>query len=164
MGNGPMKENTNVYFQARKESATWDSRLFNRDFAAEQLGIASYTLGEYERGVTKVVPIDKVVLMADLYNKPELVTNYCRHECPVHGFLPLATEDKGIQGIALRLLRGLDEDDLEEMKDKLIDIAEDGKITEDEVPELKKIINQLNHIAEVISELKIVGEKCLRGR
>ena len=50
------------------------------------------------------------------------------------------------------------------MKDKLIDIAEDGKITEDEVPELKKIINQLNHIAEVISELKIVGEKCLRGR
>ena len=159
-----MKENANVYFQARKEAATWDSRLFNRDFAAEQLGIASYTLGEYERGVTKVVPIDKVVLMADLYNKPELVTNYCRHECPVHGFLPLATEDKGIQGIALRLLRGLDEDDLEEMKDKLIDIAEDGKITEDEVPELKKIINQLNHIAEVISELKIVGEKCLRGR
>lgn len=159
-----MKENTNVYFQARKEAATWDSRLFSRDFAAEQLGIASYTLGEYERGVTKVVPIDKVVLMADLYNKPELVTNYCRHECPVHGFLPLATEDKGIQGIALRLLRGLDEDDLEEMKDKLIDIAEDGKITEDEVPELKKIINQLNHIAEVISELKIVGEKCLRGR
>lgn len=159
-----MKENTNVYFQARKEAATWDSRLFNRDFAAEQLGIASYTLGEYERGVTKVVPIDKVVLMADLYNKPELVTNYCRHECPVHGFLPLATEDKGIQGIALRLLRGLDEDDLEEMKDKLIDIAEDGKITEDEVPELKKIINQLNHIAKVISELKIVGEKCLRGR
>ncbi len=152
MGNGPMKENTNVYFQARKEAATWDSRLFNRDFAAEQLGIASYTLGEYERGVTKVVPIDKVVLMADLYNKPELVTNYCRHECPVHGFLPLATEDKGIQGIALRLLRGLDEDDLEEMKDKLIDIAEDGKITEDEVPELKKIINQLNLISKVISE------------
>lgn len=164
MGNGPMKENTNVYFQARKEAATWDSRLFNRDFAAEQLGIASYTLGEYERGVTKVVPIDKVVLMADLYNKPELVTNYCKHECPVHGFLPLATEDKGIQGIALRLIRGLNEDDLEEMKDKLIDIAEDGKITEDEVPELKKIIDQLNHIAEVISELKIVGEKCLRGR
>ena len=159
-----MKENTNVYFHARKDAATLDSRLFNRDFAAEQLGIASYTLGEYERGVTKVVPIDKVVLMADLYNKPELVTSYCRHECPVHGFLPLATEDKGIQGIALRLLRGLDEDDLEEMKDKLIDIAEDGKITEDEVPELKKIINQLNHIAEVISELKIVGEKCLRGR
>lgn len=164
MGNGPMKENTNVYFQARKEAATGDSRLFNRDFAAEQLGVASYTLGEYERGVTKVVPIDKVVLMADLYNKPELVTNYCRHECPVHGFLPLATEDKGIQRIALRLLRGLNENSLEEMKDKLIEIAEDGKITDDEVPELKKIINQLNHIAEVISELKIVGEKCLRGR
>lgn len=53
MGNGPMKENTNVYFQARKEAATGDSRLFNRDFAAEQLGIASYTLGEYEREVGK---------------------------------------------------------------------------------------------------------------
>lgn len=159
-----MKENTNVYFQARKEAAAWDPRLFNRDFASEQLGIASYTLGEYERGVTKVVPIDKVVLMADLYNKPELVTNYCRYECPVHGFLPLATEDKGIQGIALRLLKGLDEDELDEMKNKLIDIAEDGKVTDEEVEPLREIMSQLNRIAEVISELKIVGEKCLRGR
>ncbi|MDO5146104.1 MAG: XRE family transcriptional regulator [Eubacteriales bacterium] len=159
-----MKENTNIYFQARKEASKGDARLFNRDFAAEQLGVASYTLGEYERGVTKVVPIDKVVLMADLYNKPELVTNYCRHECPVHGFLPLATEDKGIQGITLRLLNGLDDDDLDEMKSKLIDIAEDGEVSDEEVAELRKIVDQLTKIAEVISELKIAAEKRLKGR
>ena len=158
-----MKENTNVYFQARKEAATGDSRLFNRDFAAEQLGIASYTLGEYERGVTKVVPIDKVVLMADLYNKPELVTNYCRNECPVHGFLPLATEERNIQGIALRILSSFDIDQMEEMRRSLIEITKDGQITDEEVPQMKEILSRLEEMATVISELKIAGEKYLNG-
>ena len=44
-------------------------------------------MADYELGNTKVVPVDKVVLMADLYNAPELITGYCMRECPVHGFL-----------------------------------------------------------------------------
>lgn len=164
MGNEPIKENQNVYFQARKKAAKWNPRFYNRDYAAEQLGVAPYTLGEYERGVTKVVPIDKVVLMADLYNSPELITNYCRFECPVHGFLPLATEEKGIQGIALRLLKGLRQEDLDAMRRKLVDVAEDGKISEEEVEVLKGIMVQLDGITEAISELKIVCEKYIKKR
>lgn len=164
MGNDPMKENKNVYFQARKAAARWDERLYARDRAADLLGIAEYTLGEYERGVTKVVPVDKVVLMADLYKAPQLITNYCKNECPVHGFLPLATEERNIQGIALRLLRGLREDDLREMKEKLIDVSEDGQISDGEVEILKGIMVQLNSITETISELKIVSDKFLKDR
>lgn len=68
MGKEPLKENTNVYFQARKRAAMSNDRLFSRENAAELLGISPYTLADYELGNTKVVPVDKVVLMADLYN------------------------------------------------------------------------------------------------
>lgn len=164
MGKGPVKDNQNVYFQARKRAAIWDERLFVRERAAELLGISAYTLADYELGNVKVVPIDKVVLMADLYNAPELITGYCKHECPVHGFMPLATEEKNIQGIALRLLKGLNEKDLEQMKDNLIDITEDGVIADEEVDAMREILRRLDKIAEVISELKLVGEKYLKGR
>lgn len=164
MGKGPVKENQNVYFQARKKAAIWDERLFVRERAAELLGISAYTLADYELGNVKVVPIDKVVLMADLYNAPELITGYCKYECPVHGFMPLATEEKNIQGIALRLLKGLNEKTLEQIKDNLIEITEDGKISNEEIETLREILRQLDKIAEIISELKLVGEKCLKGR
>lgn len=109
MGRGPTNENTNMYFQARKKAATYNERLWSREGAAELLGISVSTLADYELGNTKVVPVDKVVLMADLYNAPELITGYCMRECPVHGFLPLATEEKSLEGIALRLLQNFKE-------------------------------------------------------
>ena len=159
MGRGPTNENTNMYFQARKKAATYNERLWSREGAAELLGISVSTLADYELGNTKVVPVDKVVLMADLYNAPELITGYCMRECPVHGFLPLATEEKSLEGIALRLLQNFNEDSLKNMRDSLIEITADGKITKDELPALEKIIGQLEKMAEVISEMKIAGEK-----
>ena len=163
MGKGPINENNNVYFKARKKAAAYNERLYSREGAAELLGISVSTLADYELGNTKVVPVDKVVLMADLYNSPEWITGYCMRECPVHGFLPLATEEKSIQGIALRLLRGFNEEELKHMKDDLIDITEDGIISDDEVPRLKAILERLDKMAETISEMKIVGEKYIKG-
>ena len=159
MGRGSINENTNVYFKARKRAATYNERLYSREGAAELLGISVSTLADYELGNTKGVPVDKVVLMSDLYKAPELITGYCMNECPVHGFLPLATEEKSIQGIALRLLRGFNEEELKSMKDDLIEITEDGVIDAEEIPRLKAILNKLEKIAEIISEMKIIGEK-----
>lgn len=164
MGRGSMNENTNIYFVARKRAAIYNERLYSREGASELLGISVSTLADYELGNTKVVPVDKVVLMADLYNAPELITSYCKHECPVHGFLPLATEEKNLQGIALRLIRGFDEEELKAMKKDLVDITEDGKIEANEIPKMREILDKLNVMAEVISEMKIAGEKALKGR
>lgn len=121
MGRGPTNENTNMYFQARKKAATYNERLWSREGAAELLGISVSTLADYELGNTKVVPVDKVVLMADLYNAPELITGYCMRECPVHGFLPLATEEKSLEGIALRLLQNFNEDSLKNISELRIE-------------------------------------------
>lgn len=103
MGNGGTKENQNVYFRARKQAAMYNEKLSSREGAAEMLGISPSTLADYELGITKFVPVDKVVLMADLYNCPELRTGYCKYECPIGKHIPLATSVSGIEGIALRL-------------------------------------------------------------
>lgn len=163
MGSGCMKDNTNVYFRARKEAATYNERLFSREGAAELLGISVSTLADYELGNTKVVPVDKVVLMADLYNCPELKTGYCKHECPIGKSMPLATEVSGIEGIALRLIREFDTEKVKQMEKSLIDIAADGVISEEEKPELEAILKRLDELAVVISEMKLIGEKALKG-
>lgn len=163
MGNGGTKENQNVYFRARKEAAEYNERLSSREGAAELLGISPSTLADYELGITKFVPVDKVVLMADLYNRPELRTGYCKYECPIGKHIPLATSVSGIEGIALRLIREFDPDKIKDMEKKLIDIAADGIISEDEKPTLENILGRLDELSLAISELKLAGEKALKG-
>lgn len=162
MGNDCTKEIQNVYFRARKNAALYNEKLFSREGAAELLGISTSTLADYELGITKFVPVDKVVLMADLYNCPELKTGYCKNECPIGKHIPLATSISGIEGIALRILKGMDSDEVKNIQKSLIDIASDGIITEEEKPVLKEIIQKLEEMALAISELKLVGEKVLK--
>lgn len=157
-----MNENENVYFKSRKKAAIYNERLYSREGAAELLGISVSTLADYELGNTKVVPVDKVVLMADLYKAPELKNQYCKTECPIGQQMPIATEIKGLEGITLRLLREFDADMISEMKQQLMDIAADGVIDEDERPHLQKILGKLDDITKAISEMRLVGEKLLK--
>ena len=99
MGKDPMNENNNVYFKARKKAAIYNERLYSREGAAELLGISVSTLADYELGNTKVIPVDKVVLMADLYKAPELITRYCMSECPVHGFCHWQQKKRAYKGL-----------------------------------------------------------------
>lgn len=71
MGKAPMNENNNVYFKARKKAAIYNERLYSREGAAELLGVSVSTLADYELGNTKVVPVDKVVLMAEMCNNSQ---------------------------------------------------------------------------------------------
>lgn len=163
MGNEYRKENQNVYFKARKEAAEYNDKLSSREGAAELLGVSPSTLADYELGNTKFIPVDKVVLMADLYNKPELKNGYCKHECPIGRNLPIATQTCCIEGVALRILKELDDDSIIDIKKKLIEITEDGKIDESEVDDMKGILSKLDDLALTISELRIAGTKALRN-
>ena len=163
MGSGCMKENDNVYFRARKNAAIYNDKLYSREGASELIGVSSSTLADYELGITKVVPVDKVVIMADLYNCPELKTGYCKHECPIGKTMPIATQVKSIEGIALRIIREFDSEKINDMEQSLVDIAADGIISDEEKPALEDILKRLDALAEVISEMKLVGEKALKG-
>ena len=164
MGNGCMNGNKNVYYQARKEATRYNEILSSRERTAELLGVSQSTLADYELGITKIVPVDKVVLMADLYNCPELKTGYCKHECPIGMHRPLATTINGIEGVALKIIRILDFNELKNVEKSLVLIAEDGIISEDEKPTLRRIIDNFDEMSLAISELKLIGEKVLKGK
>ena len=87
MGRDAMKACENPCFRCRKEAAKYNDKLNSREGAAEMLGVSVSSLADYELGITKVIPVDKVVLMAELYNAPELKAWYCTEECPI-GRLP----------------------------------------------------------------------------
>ena len=164
MQKGCKPDNENKYFRARKEASKYRPELYSRERASEILGVSASSLADYELGNIKVVPVDKVVLMADLYNCPELKNQYCKHDCPIGKNKCIATEAKGIEGAALRLIRQFDDENVEDIKDTLIAIAEDGVITPDEMGELKEVMEQLDRISSVISELKLIGEKALNRK
>ena len=106
--------------------------------------------------------LTKICHSSSLQRTSVIVMQWFPRSCPVHGFLPLATEEKNIQGIALRRLRDFNEDELKAMKTDLIEITEDGEISPEEVPKLRAILDKLERMAEVISEMKIAGEKFIR--
>lgn len=163
MGKGCMKENTNMYFLARKEAAVYNEKLYSREGASEVLGMSVSTIAGYELGLTKVVPVDAVVRMAELYRCPELKTSYCKNECPIGRELPIATSISGIEGIALELIRKFDSNEMEDLKTRFADIALDGNVSDEEKNVLKGILEKVDEMALVISKIKLLGEKALKG-
>lgn len=163
MGNGCTKACENIYFQARKKASESNDALRSREGAAERLGVSVSTLADYELGNTKVVPVDKVVLMADLYGSPELENCYCKNECPIGKEKPIATGTNGIEGAVLRLVREFDTGTVNNMKQKLVDIAADGKVTDDEQQMLEYLLGWADDMMFALSEMKLAGNKALKG-
>ena len=96
--------------------------------------------------------------MADCYKAPELKGNYCREMCPLGKNMP-KIENEGLDRISLRMLSSLGK--INAAKESLLEITADGIITEEEKPELKKIIKTLDEVNEITQNLKNWIEKNL---
>lgn len=127
------------------------------------LGMSVSAVADAELGTTKCMPVDKAVLMADLYKSPQLLNYYCLHECPIGCRHSISDKVEDIDRVTVKLLKNLRVSELEEMKDKLLDIAEDGIISDDEKPEMREILQYLDTLAKIVSEMKITGELALNG-
>ena len=154
--------NETIYFRCRKEAAVHNERLNSRAGAAELLGISESSLAKHELGITKVVPVDLVDDMAELYGCPELRTNYCKKECPLGRDLDLATEVAPIERVTLGILQGLSTGKIEQVKHQLVDIAADGVIDGQEVPKMWEIVDYLGKLSKSVAELQLLCEKQLR--
>ena len=163
MDNECTMEPENIYFRCRKEAAMHNQKLSSHEGAAELLGISVSSLQKYELGVTKMVPVDMVVLMADLYNAPELRYLYCKGECPIGRAMNIATEIKSVESVAIRLIKKLSMREVEDIKEKLLDIADDGTIGKEKQEELQDIMERLSSLQQSISELMLLGEKYKGG-
>lgn len=156
MGTSPTKAAGNIYCKCRKEAAKYNDRLNSREGAAELLGISASSLADYELDITKIIPVDKVLLMADLYNAPELRTYYCKECCPLGCSNPrIALED--LDRITVKALSSFRK--ITGAKDTLLNIVEDGVITEDEKPELEDLLSIMGEVEAVIQTFKLWAEK-----
>lgn len=156
------KEN-NVYYQARAAAAQYNDGLKSMESAADLLGISYSTLSSYELGTVKCPQPDKVVLMADLYNAPQLLNHYCTKECPVGtcgqvAELEVAELDRLVVKTLAKLRRA------PQIKEDLLEITEDGEITPDEESILEELLNDLDEISSVAQELKLWAKRRLGRR
>lgn len=164
MGRRPDKAAGNVWFEARKEAAKYDERLQSREGAAELLGMSRSSVAEAELGLTKFMPVDKAVQMADTYHAPQLLNYYCIHECPIGCKRALTDEIVSIERVTVKLLKSLSVDQLAEIKKKLIDIAADGIKSDEEERNLICVLEYLKELATTISQIEIVAEIALHQR
>lgn len=128
MGRDAAKACENQCFRCRKEAAKHNDKLGSREGAAELLGISVSSLADYELGNTKVIPVDKVVLMADIYNAPELMAWYCSSECLIGKSLEMPSpEIASVERTTMKLLKQLRQGDIEQVKEMFdLRIASDG--------------------------------------
>lgn len=158
MGRHPTKAADNPFCKARIAAAKYNDRLFSKEGAAEMLGVSVSTISDYELGVTKVIPTDMVMKMADLYNAPELENYYCTEMCPLGYEMPkVAIED--LDRISIKALSTFRK--IEETKDLLLDITEDGVVHEDEEEGMRKILENLEELEQVTQSLKLWIKKNL---
>lgn len=158
MGRRPTKAADNPFCKARLEAAKYNERFFSKEYAAEQLHISAGQLQDYELGITKCIPPDNILRMADIYNAPELRYMYCREMCPLGDNIP-KIEDEDLDRISLRALSSFRK--ISEAKELLLDITADGVIEEEEKADLDRIMKILDEVNEISQNLKVWIEKNL---
>ena len=154
-------ENGNKYLLARRKAAETNERLCSREKTAELLGVSPSTLANYELDVTKTVPPDAVVMMADLYGAPELKCWYCAHDCPIGRGMPIPTQICRIELIAVKVFKTISEGALESLSAKLLEISAAGRLTRENRADIIWLISHIDSVTELFGELKLSCQKLL---
>ena len=147
MGRKSTKENKNIY-QISREAAN-----LTREAASEQLAFISSDRIEKIENEKSCPHPDEILAMADCYKNPSLCNYYCSHECPIGQEYVPEVVAKDFSVITLEMLSTLNA--LSKEKDRMIDIAADGKVTEDEITDFLRIKDNLENMSLTIESLKL---------
>ena len=158
MSNITAKTSSNMFYKARCEASAHNERLSSREGAADIMSIDRGRLYRIESGIANPYP-EEVHMMADLYNAPELRNHYSRETCPLGRDMPVL-ELEDLDRITVRAMASLRK--VAQTKESLLDITADGVITEDEKPELRRILETLDEVTAIAQSLKVWAEKNLQ--
>ena len=153
MGRKSIKENKNIYQEARE-----DLNL-TREAAAELLDFVSADRIEKIENAKSLPRPEEVLRMSECYKRADLCNYYCTHECSIGKKYVPQVETKELSQITLEMLATLNA--LEQEKNRLIEITVDGEISQDEEEDFAKIRSQLQEMEKAISSLSIWVENVL---
>nr|WP_300807972.1 XRE family transcriptional regulator [uncultured Acetatifactor sp.] len=157
MANIAAKTSSNVFYKARCAASAHNEQLSSREGAADIMSIDRGRLYRIESGIANPYP-EEIHLMADLYNAPELENYYCTNICPLGGEMPKA-DLADLDRISIRALSTFRK--IGETKELLLDITEDGVISEDEKGDLNKVLENLEELEQIAQSLKLWVKKNL---
>lgn len=155
------KEYASVYEEIRNEKLDW-----TRAKAALELEwIDENRLERIEKNRAAIRP-DEVVRMAEVYDEPSLCNHYCAMQCPIgqDGKVPYVgqPERSELPIIVLQMIASLN--NMSQMKDRLIEIAADGDVTDNEMEEFESIRKELEKITSTVKTLEMWAEKAIKNR
>lgn len=157
MSNITAMTSSNIFYQARCAASRHNDQLGSREGAADLMSIDRGRLYRIEKGVINPYP-EEVHLMADLYHAPELRNHFCREMCPLGCDVPKVTM-ADLDRISVRAVSAFRK--IGETNGLLLDIAEDGVVTEDEMGSLHRILANLEELEQISQSLKLWVRKNL---
>lgn len=124
--------------------------------------ITSDRLEKIENGRLIARP-DEILAMAEAYKAPAIINYYCTHDCDIGGKYIDEVKPKELSQIAIETLNSLNK--LNKTRDRLLEIVEDGTITEEEYSDFQEIKSNLDKMARAIDSLKLwLDEGVATGR
>lgn len=143
--------------ESRLRAAAYNESLATQQGAAEAMDISSpETVGRWERD--EVLPSNiNVRRMAQLYNAPELMTNYCAMLCPIGCGRVAPVQDECFERTAIKLFN--EAQGVGDIAKALLVIASDGHVNADEVTAFQESVKKLGSLKSVIDALQIYAEK-----
>lgn len=154
MGRTSTKENKNSYQLAREELG------LTREKASELLEtIAPERIEKIENRTHQCPAPTRCSTMAEKYKRPSLCNCYCSQQCPIgQRYVPFVTR-RELPAIILEMLASLNA--MNSKKERLIEIAADGKISNDEIDDFIHIRQELERISLTVETLQLWTERML---
>lgn len=152
----------NIYYEARVMSQ--NPKCSNRVTASELLGMNKERLFFIETDQREAYP-DEVLKMSELYGNENLITHFCNNICAIgrkFGCKVINKDTSNVYKSSLIFIQSLKE--AEKAKDKILEILEDGEITDDELASVQECIVELQKIMSDILNLKLALEKASEVR
>ena len=146
----------NRYYLARMAAAERNERMSSREGASEETGIDRKRMQRIEIGTLNPYP-EEVLLMADAYHAPELMNYHCSRCCPIGQRTVPRAELNELDRITVKFLSALEQ--IRDSDKELLQIAQDGTLTADEMPQMEHLLSEIQRIATVALEMQIYLDK-----
>ena len=153
MGRASVKQNKTPYQLAREE------RGLTREKASEVLKVITPDrLEKIENEKTVPYP-EEVLAMAEGYQMPDLCNYFCARVCRIGQVYVPEVQIRDLSRIILEMIASLNR--IGTKKDRLIEIAADGGISNDELDDFIEIQDELEKMSVTIEALQLWSEKML---
>ena len=151
MGKQSTRENKTIYQICREEAG-----LTRAEASEKMTAVSDSKIEKFEYEMQEPAPYD-IIQMADAYHRPDLCNYYCSHKCEIGQRYVPEVDVSDLPDIILETIASLNE--INPLTSRLIQIARDGKISDDEIKDFAFISNKLDEISLAIDSLNLWVEK-----